>query len=208
LSVYKNLVKPTADFTASLVLLVLLSPVILITILLLAFSNKGSVFFLQQRPGLKGVPFYIIKFKTMRDAFDSDGVPLPDQLRLTKVGRFVRSVSLDELLQLLNVLKGDMSLVGPRPLLMQYLPRYSREQARRHDVKPGITGLAQINGRNAITWDKKFEYDVQYVDMVSFRVDISILWRTVLNVFGRKGINAAGEATMHEFMGSAPNPDK
>ena len=169
--------------------------------ILLAFANKGNVFFLQLRPGLHGKPFKIIKFKTMREAFDTTGNPLPDIERLTKIGQFVRSVSLDELLQLINVVKGDMSLVGPRPLLMQYLYRYSIEQARRHEVKPGITGWAQINGRNAISWDEKFRLDVEYVNIISFRLDLKILWMTLLKVIQRKGISADSHVTMEEFKG-------
>jgi lipopolysaccharide/colanic/teichoic acid biosynthesis glycosyltransferase len=166
---------------------------------LLAIANKGNIFFLQLRPGFKSRPFKIIKFKTMRDEFDSNGNPLPDEERLTKIGQFVRSVSLDELLQLINVVKGDMSLVGPRPLLMHYLPRYSKEQARRHEVKSGITGWAQVNGRNAISWEKKFRLDVEYVDKQSFRLDCKILWMTFLNVIQRNGISADGHVTMGEF---------
>jgi sugar transferase EpsL len=147
----------------------------------------------------------IIKFKTMRDAFDDQGNPLPDEVRLTKVGRFVRSASLDELLQLVNVLNGDMSLVGPRPLLMQYLERYSEVQARRHEVKPGITGWALVNGRNAISWEEKFRLDVEYVDQQSFWLDCKILWMTFLNVIKRKDISADGHATMEEFKGSNQN---
>ena len=198
---YKNIVKPIADFWSALLLLVILSPIILITILFLAFANRGSIFFFQQRPGLNSLPFKIIKFKTMKDAYDENGKPLPDEFRLTNVGKFVRSASIDELLQLINVLKGDMSLVGPRPLLMQYLPRYSKEQFRRHDVKPGITGWAQVNGRNAIGWEEKFRLDVEYVDMQSFWLDCKILWMTFLNVIQRKGISADGHATMGEFGG-------
>ena len=168
----------------------------------MAFANKGSVFFFQQRPGLNSLPFKIIKFKTMRDAYDENGNPLADELRLTKVGKFVRSASIDELLQLINVLKGDMSLVGPRPLLMQYLERYSLVQARRHEVKPGITGWAQVNGRNALSWGEKFKLDVEYVEKVSFSLDLKILWMTFLNVVQRKGISADGHATMEEFRGS------
>jgi lipopolysaccharide/colanic/teichoic acid biosynthesis glycosyltransferase len=164
--------------------------------------NNGKVFFLQERPGCRAKSFKIIKFKTMRDAFDEKGIPLPDKDRLTKIGKFIRSVSLDELLQLINVLKGDMSLVGPRPLLMQYLERYNTEQARRHEVKPGITGWAQVNGRNAISWEEKFLYDVEYVDKQSFILDIKIIWMTFLNVIQRKGISADGHVTMEEFMGS------
>ncbi len=202
LSSYKNIVKPIADFLAALLLLVILSPIILLTIFLLAFANKWSVFFFQQRPGVNSLPFMIIKFKTMRDAFDENGNPLPDEFRLTKVGKFVRSASIDELLQLINVLKGDMSLVGPRPLLMQYLDRYTPVQSRRHEVKPGITGWAQVNGRNAIDWDEKFRLDVEYVDKQSFWLDCKILWMTFLNVIQRKGISADGHATMGEFKGS------
>ena len=195
------MIKPLADFASAFVLLVVLFPVVAITALLLFFANKGKVFFFQQRPGLNAQPFIIIKFKTMRDAFDEKGGPLPDEVRLTTVGRFIRSGSLDELLQLVNVLKGDMSLVGPRPLLMQYIPRYSKDQARRHEVKPGITGWAQINGRNAISWEEKFLLDVEYVDKQSFRMDVKILWMTIVNVLRRKGISADGHATMQEFMG-------
>ena len=186
---------------SAFVLLMILSPIIVSSGLLLLIANKGKVFFFQQRPGLKGHPFTIIKFKTMRDAFDDNGAPLPDEVRLTKVGGFVRSASLDELLQLVNVLKGDMSLVGPRPLLMHYLPRYSKEQARRHDVKPGITGWAQVNGRNAISWEEKFRLDVDYVDKQSFGMDVKVLWMTVINVLQRKGISADGHVTMEEFKG-------
>ena len=160
------------------------------------------MFFLQLRPGHQSKPFKIIKFKTMRDAFDDTGIPLPDEKRLTKLGKWVRSASLDELLQVINVIKGDMSMVGPRPLLMQYLERYSTEQARRHDVRPGITGWAQVNGRNAISWEEKFRLDVEYVDRQSFWLDLKILWMTAINVLKRKGISADGHATMEEFRGS------
>ncbi len=198
---YKRIVKPTADFIISLFLLLLLLPVIIVTMILLSFVNKGNIFFLQLRPGLHGKPFKIIKFKTMRDVYDFAGNPLPDEVRLTKTGQFVRSASLDELLQLINVVKGDMSLVGPRPLLMQYLMRYSPEQARRHDVKPGITGWAQVNGRNTINWEEKFRLDIQYVDKQSFFLDFKILWMTLLNVVRRRGISADGHVTMKEFEG-------
>ncbi len=201
MSSYRKIVKPLADFLSALLLLVILSPIILLTIFLLAFVNRGSVFFIQQRPGINSLPFKIIKFKTMRDLFDENGNQLPDELRLTKVGKFVRSASIDELLQLINVLKGDMSLVGPRPLLMQYLNRYSQDQARRHEVKPGITGWAQVNGRNAISWEEKFRLDVEYVDKQSFGLDCKILWMTFLNVVQRKGISANGHVTMEEFKG-------
>jgi len=201
LNSYKNIVKPIADFWSALLLLVILSPIILITIFLLAFANRGNVFFIQQRPGINSLPFKIIKFKTMRDVFDENGNQLPDELRLTKVGKFVRSVSIDELLQLINVLKGDMSLVGPRPLLMQYLNRYSQDQARRHEVKPGITGWAQVNGRNAISWEQKFMFDIEYVNKQSFALDLKILCMTFINVIQRKGISANGHLTMEEFEG-------
>ena len=198
---YRHFVKPLCDFFIALSLLIILSPIILLTAILLFLANNGKVFFFQQRPGLYSKPFKIIKFKTMRDAFDKEGIPLPDELRLTKIGVIIRSASLDELLQLINVLKGDMSLVGPRPLLMQYLSRYSPEQAKRHNVKPGITGWAQVNGRNAIRWEQKFKHDVEYVEKQSFVLDLKILWFTFLNVIQRKGISADGHVTMEEFKG-------
>ena len=198
---FKHFIKPLGDFFVALFLLIILSPIILLTAILLFLANNGKVFFFQQRPGLNSKPFKIVKFKTMRDAFDKDGNALPDEVRLTKVGSIVRSASLDELLQLINVLKGDMSLVGPRPLLMQYLSLYNQEQAKRHNVKPGITGWAQVNGRNAISWEQKFKLDVEYVEKQSFALDFKILWMTFLNVIQRKGINADGHATMEEFKG-------
>ena len=198
---YCNFIKPLGDFFIAFFLLIILSPIILTTAMFLLIANKGNVFFFQQRPGLNSKPFKIIKFKTMRDVFDKEGIPLPDHLRLTKVGSIVRSASLDELLQLINVLKGYMSLIGPRPLLMQYLSRYSPEQAKRHKVKPGITGWAQVNGRNAISWEQKFKYDVDYVEKQSFTLDIKILWMTFLNVIQRKGISADGHVTIEEFKG-------
>jgi lipopolysaccharide/colanic/teichoic acid biosynthesis glycosyltransferase len=198
---YKNYIKFIGDLIVSIFLLIFLSPIILFTAILILLTNRGKVFFFQQRPGLNNMPFYIVKFKTMVDAFDSQGNPLPDEERLTKIGKFVRSASLDELLQLVNVIKGDMSLIGPRPLLMRYLPRYSIEQARRHEVKPGITGWAQVNGRNAISWEEKFKYDVEYVDKQSLILDLKILWLTFLNVIQRKGISSDGHATMEEFTG-------
>lgn len=201
MKIYKIISKPLADFVIAAILLIVLFPIILAVYLLLAIANKGSVFFIQLRPGFKAKPFRIIKFKTMRDAFDDLGNPLPDEVRLTKVGQIIRSASLDEILQLVNVLKGDMSLIGPRPLLMQYLSRYSKEQARRHEVKPGITGWAQVNGRNAITWEEKFRLDVEYVERQSFLLDCQILWMTFLNVIQRKGISADGHVTMEEFKG-------
>jgi undecaprenyl phosphate N,N'-diacetylbacillosamine 1-phosphate transferase len=198
---FKNFIKPLGDLFIATFLLIILSPIILLTAILLFLANNGKVFFFQQRPGLNCKPFKIVKFKTMKDAFDKDGVPLPDDVRLTKVGSIVRSASLDELLQLINVLKGDMSLVGPRPLLMQYLSRYSPEQSKRHNVKPGITGWAQVNGRNAISWEQKFKLDIEYVEKQSFALDFKILWMTFLNVIQRKGISADGHVTMEEFKG-------
>jgi lipopolysaccharide/colanic/teichoic acid biosynthesis glycosyltransferase len=198
---YQRFIKPLGDFTVSLFLLIILSPIILATAFFLFIANNQKVFFFQLRPGLNGKPFKIVKFKTMIDAFDNNGDPLPDKIRLTSFGSIIRSASLDELLQLVNVLKGDMSLVGPRPLLMQYLSRYSPEQAIRHNVKPGITGWAQVNGRNAISWEQKFEYDSEYVKNQSFLLDIKILFMTFINVINRKGISADGQATMGEFLG-------
>lgn len=198
---YKNFFKPAADFVAAFILLFLLAPIILLTIIFLFIANKGNIFFLQLRPGFKAKPFYIIKFKTMRDVFDENGKPLPDEFRLTKTGKLVRSLSIDELLQLINVIKGDMSLVGPRPLLMQYLNRYTPEQGLRHDVKPGITGWAQVNGRNAISWEEKFRLDVEYVKNQNFMMDLKILCKTIINVLLRKGINSKGQITTTEFTG-------
>ena len=198
---FKYLIKPLGDFFIAILLLLILSPIILFTAIFLFLANNGKVFFFQQRPGLYNKPFRVIKFKTMRDAFDSTGNPLPDEKRLTRIGQSVRSASLDELLQLVNVIKGDMSLVGPRPLLMQYLPRYSPEQAKRHNVKPGITGWAQVNGRNAISWEQKFKYDVEYVEKQSLLLDMKILCMTFINVLQRKGISADGHVTMEEFKG-------
>jgi undecaprenyl phosphate N,N'-diacetylbacillosamine 1-phosphate transferase len=196
---YRQLIKPIGDFFVSLFLLIILSPIILITAFFLLIANNGNIFFFQQRPGLNSKPFKIVKFKTMRDAFDKDGIPLQDELRLTKVGGIVRSASVDELLQLINVLKGDMSLVGPRPLLMQYLSRYTPEQAKRHNVKPGITGWAQVNGRNSITWEQKFKLDIEYVEKQSFVLDLKILFMTFKNVIQKNGISAKGHVTMDEF---------
>jgi lipopolysaccharide/colanic/teichoic acid biosynthesis glycosyltransferase len=201
-SLYKSIIKPIADFLSAFILLLILSPFILVTMLVLLIANKGSIFFIQQRPGLHAKTFNIIKFKTMRDAFDEHGNPLPDHIRLTKSGKLIRSASLDELLQLINVLKGDMSLIGPRPLLMKYLPLYSINQSRRHEVKPGISGWAQVNGRNAISWDEKFELDIYYVQHQSLSLDLKILFLTIVNILQRKGISADGQATMEEFKGS------
>ena len=198
---YRHFIKPLCDFFIALFLLIILFPIILLTAILLFLANNGKVFFFQQRPGLNSKLFKIVKFKTMRDVFDQQGIPLPDVLRLTRVGRIVRSTSLDELAQLINVLKGDMSLVGPRPLLMQYLSRYTPEQAKRHNVKPGITGWAQVNGRNAISWEQKFKLDIEYVEKQSFALDLKILWMTFLNVLQRKDVSADGHVSMEEFKG-------
>lgn len=195
-------IKRLFDIIISTVALFLLLPILLILMLLVRIKLGSPVFFRQIRPGKGGELFEMIKFRTMLDAIDSSGNPLPDSERLTKFGAFLRSTSLDELPGLWNVLKGDMSLVGPRPLLVEYLELYSPEQARRHNVRPGITGWAQVNGRNAISWDDKFKFDVWYVDNFSLLLDIKILFMTVIKVFNREGISAAGEATMPMFKGS------
>lgn len=183
--------------------LLVLSPILLATALLVRVKLGSPVLFRQQRPGLHGQPFMMLKFRTMIDAVDRDGQPLPDAERLTPFGRWLRASSLDELPELLNILRGDMSLVGPRPLLMRYLPLYSPEQARRHDVRPGLTGWAQINGRNALSWEEKFALDQWYVEHRSFLLDLRILWLTALKVVKREGISSAGEATMPPFTGSS-----
>ena len=194
--------KRLLDFTAALLGLIALALPLCILIVLIRRKLGSPVFFRQVRPGLHGQSFEMVKFRTMTDARGPDGGLLPDAERLTPFGRFLRSTSLDELPELWNVLKGDMSLVGPRPLLMEYLPLYSPEQARRHEVRPGITGWAQVNGRNAISWEDKFKLDVWYVDHCSLWLDIKILWLTVKKVLVREGISAAGEATMGKFTGS------
>ena len=200
---YPRFFKRLLDFLISLVALLLVGWLLLLVALFLHFANKGAgAFFLQERPGKDGRIFKIIKFKTMTDERDADGNLLPDAQRLTKVGRFVRSTSIDELPQLLNVLRGDMSLIGPRPLLVQYLPLYSPEQARRHEVRPGITGWAQVHGRNAISWQEKFKLDVWYVDHCSFVTDLKVIGLTVKNVLRRKDINSATAATMEYFTGN------
>lgn len=200
---YKRYLKRILDLLLAFVALVLVGWLLLLAALFLHFANKGAgAFFLQERPGKDGRIFKIIKFKTMTDERDADGNLLPDAQRLTKVGRIVRSTSLDELPQLLNVLKGDMSLIGPRPLLVQYLPLYSSEQARRHEVRPGITGWAQVHGRNAITWQEKFKLDVWYVDHCTFATDLKVIWLTVVNVLKRKDINSSTSATMEFFTGN------
>ena len=200
---YKYFFKRLIDFIIVFCVLVVIWPILLIITLWLHFANKGAgAFFAQERPGKGGKVFKVIKFKTMTDERDADGNLLPDADRLTNVGRFVRSTSIDELPQLINVLKGDMALIGPRPLLVQYLPLYSKEQARRHDVRPGITGWAQENGRNAISWTKKFELDVWYVDHCSFWLDVKIIFLTIKKVFVREGISQEGQATMEFFTGN------
>lgn len=195
------MVKRTIDIFASGAALALFSPLFLLIAILVRMQMGSPVFFRQIRPGLHGVPFTMIKFRTMRDSLDATGRPLPDSERLTGLGRFLRSTSLDELPELWNVLKGDMSLVGPRPLLMEYLPLYTEEQARRHEVRPGITGWAQVNGRNAISWDEKFALDVWYVANRSVWLDMKIILLTFRKVLKREGISAQGEATMPRFRG-------
>ena len=199
---YKKIVKPILDFISALIGLIILSPVFVLVTIFLFIANQGKPFFFQLRPGKNCKVFKIIKFKTMNDKKDLDGKLLSDSKRLTKVGAFVRKTSLDEIPQLLNVLKGDMSIVGPRPLLTNYIHLYSSFQNRRHEVNPGITGWAQVNGRNAISWDKKFEYDVWYVDHISFIVDLKILFKTILKVIKSDGITASNEATIEPFQGT------
>jgi undecaprenyl phosphate N,N'-diacetylbacillosamine 1-phosphate transferase len=199
---YKSIVKPILDFFASLIGLVVASPILLVVTILLYYANDGKPFFFQTRPGKNAKLFRIIKFKTMNDRKDSTGNLLADAERLTKIGQFVRKTSLDEIPQLLNVLKGDMSLVGPRPLLPEYIPFYNEFQLRRHEVKPGITGWAQVNGRNAISWEQKFEYDVWYIDNLGLILDLKILFLTIKKVFVSEGITQDGQATMTRFTGT------
>ena len=199
---YKYFFKRLFDFFISLVALLLIGWFLVIIAIWLHFANKGAgALFFQERPGKDAKIFKVIKFKTMTDERDSDGNLLPDEVRLTKVGKFVRSISIDELPQLINVLKGDMALIGPRPLLPQYLPLYSPEQARRHEVRPGISGWAQCHGRNAISWTEKFKLDVWYVDHVSLWTDIKVIWLTIVKVLKRADINEEGQATMEAFNG-------
>lgn len=199
---YKNLIKRMIDFMIAFTGLIVLSPVFVIVLIILYFQNEGKPFFFQTRPGLNEKLFRIVKFKTMTDKKDSQGNLLPDAERLTKVGSFVRQTSLDEIPQLINVLKGDMSIIGPRPLLPQYLPLYNESQKRRHEVRPGITGWAQVNGRNAISWAKKFELDVWYIDHLSFALDCKIIFLTFKKVFKKEGINKEGQATTEVFNGN------
>ena len=199
---YKNGIKRIIDFVLSLIGLVVLSPVFIIVTILLYFANKGAgVFFTQERPGKEGRIFKVIKFKSMTDERDANGILLSNEERITRVGAFIRSTSLDEIPQLINVLKGDMALIGPRPLLVEYLPLYSKQQARRHEVRPGITGWAQVNGRNAISWTDKFKLDVWYVDHLSFQLDLKIFFLTLKKVFIREGISSDTSVTMEPFKG-------
>lgn len=198
---YKNVFKRILDFLFALISFLILSPIFIIVTIRLYFANQGKPFFFQARPGLNGKIFKIVKFKTMNDRRNSEGELLPDEERLTSIGAFVRKTSLDELPQLINVLKGDMSLIGPRPLLPQYLPLYNEKQKRRHNVRPGITGWAQVNGRNAISWTKKFELDVWYVDNISLILDMKIYFLTIKKVIIREGISQEGQVTMEGFNG-------
>lgn len=199
---YKKVFKRVIDLIVAFIALLILAPLIGLVTLLLYSQNKGKPFFFQERPGQFKKPFYIIKFKTMTDEKDAEGNLLPDNLRITKFGGWVRKLSIDELPQLINVLKGEMSLVGPRPLLFKYMPLYSAEQLRRHEVRPGITGWAQVNGRNSISWTQKFALDVEYVDKVSFLMDCKILLLTVKKVLIREGINQSAERPMQPFNGT------
>ena len=198
---YINKIKPILDFISSFIGIIVLSPLFVVITALLCFANNGKPFFFQLRPGKNCKIFKIVKFKTMNDKRDSQGNLLPDSERLTKIGNFVRKTSLDEIPQLLNVIKGDMSIIGPRPLLTNYIHLYNDFQNRRHEVKPGITGWAQVNGRNAISWEKKFEFDVWYVENISFTLDIKILFCSISKVLSSEGINAADAATIEPFNG-------
>jgi lipopolysaccharide/colanic/teichoic acid biosynthesis glycosyltransferase len=198
---YNSLIKPLFDFFGALIALVFFSPILLMTSILMYINNDGSLIFKQIRPGKNAKLFEVIKFKTMTDKKDDSGNLLPDEQRLTPVGKFIRKTSFDELPQLFNVLKGDMSFIGPRPLLPEYLPLYSADQARRHEVKPGITGWAQINGRNAISWKQKFEFDVWYVEHQSLLLDLKILFKTIKKIVVPEGVNASNQATTTRFNG-------
>ena len=200
---YRNFIKRLLDFLLSLTAILLLSPILLILTIAGAVKMGGNPFFTQKRPGKDGKVFKLVKFKSMNNKKDENGKLLPDEVRLTSYGKFIRNTSLDELPELINILKGDMAIVGPRPLLVKYLTRYNETQARRHEVRPGLTGLAQVNGRNAISWEEKFNYDVEYVDNVSFLLDFKIICKTALKVIKRDGISSETSATMEEFMGQA-----
>ncbi len=199
--VYRLIGKRLFDLLLSICLLIALSPILLVTCIVLFWQNKGGVFFFQERPGKDAQPFFIIKFKSMTDAKDSLGNLLPDNQRITLFGGLVRKLSIDELPQMINVLKGDMSLIGPRPLLFKYMPLYSDDQMRRHEVRPGITGWAQVNGRNSISWTEKFAKDVEYVDSMSFVMDCKIVFLTILKIIKRDGINQSAERPMEPFNG-------
>lgn len=199
---YKKYLKRVMDFVLSLMAIIALSPVLVVVAILVRTKLGSPVLFKQERPGKDEKIFKLYKFRTMTDEKDENGKLLPDEVRLTKFGKMLRSTSLDELPELFNILKGDMSIIGPRPLLVKYLPRYNAEQKRRHEVRPGLSGLAQVNGRNAISWEDKFKYDVEYVDHVTFLGDWKIIFQTVLNVLKRDGISSETSATMEEFMGS------
>jgi len=202
---YQNFFKPGIDFITALIGFLILSPLFFFLLIVLLIANRGKPFFFQCRPGKGEKIFQVIKFKTMNDKKDKNGTLLPDAKRLTTAGKLIRKTSLDEIPQLLNVIKGDMSLIGPRPLLVEYLPLYNDNQKRRHKVKPGITGWAQVNGRNAISWEQKFEYDVWYVDHFSFLLDVKIIFLTIRKVFKSEGINSPTAATMEKFKGTQTN---
>lgn len=199
---YKKYVKRSLDFILSLTAIVILSPILLIVAIMVRCKLGSPIIFKQQRPGLQERIFCMYKFRTMTDDKDNDGNLLPDELRMTKFGRILRSTSLDELPELFNILKGDMAIVGPRPLLVQYLPRYNERQHHRHDVRPGFTGLAQVNGRNSISWQEKFEWDIQYVEQLSFIMDIQIIFKTIVVVLKKEGITSKTSVTMEEFYGN------
>jgi lipopolysaccharide/colanic/teichoic acid biosynthesis glycosyltransferase len=199
---YTSIAKPFIDLILSIILLLVSTPILIITIILLLFANRGKVFFVQPRPGRNENIFYLIKFKTMNDSVDVKGHLLPDAERLTTIGKIVRIMSIDELPQLFNVIKGDMSLIGPRPWLVEYLPLYDDFQRRRHEVKPGITGWAQVNGRNALSWNERFNYDVHYVENISFVLDVKIFFMTIWNILAGRGISGEGSATMEKFNGT------
>jgi lipopolysaccharide/colanic/teichoic acid biosynthesis glycosyltransferase len=201
-TIYANYIKRIFDFTVATILLIVLSPIFLACVIALLFANRGDVFFVHNRPGQHEKPFNLLKFKTMNDKTDEAGNLLPDKDRMTKPGKIIRKLSLDELPQFINVLKGDMSLIGPRPLLFKYIPLYSEEQRRRHEVRPGITGLAQVKGRNSISWTQKFKYDVEYVDNVSLSLDMKIFWLTIKKVLTSEGVNQTEERPMMPFDGS------
>lgn len=201
----EKLIKRVIDILGAGVGLLFCLPLFVIIALLIKIDSPGPVFFRQERPGFRGIPFVIYKFRTMKEAYDENGTPLPDEQRVTRLGRFLRKTSIDELPELINVLKGDMSLVGPRPLLMEYLDRYTPEQARRHEVKPGVTGWAQVNGRNLLNWEDRFKLDVWYIDNYSIWLDVKILLITLVKVLRREGISADGHVSMPKFMGSDKN---